>query len=555
MPDRPLRLKAVLRDGPNAVPSKTNSEYPTDILRIQSIEIAKASIPIDPSIHRYLRLYSIPNTPSAALSFPLLKTDMNDPLLLEQVRHLTRQCQDHPSCPDQPIPRLPKRVIDVGSRDRRRLPRLHVNTSAERACYTALSYCWGAIQQLTTTRNSLAELEQEIPEENLSKTIRDAIEVTRGLGIQYLWADALCIIQDSGIDKTTEINSMGKIYKNATLTIAATSAKTAADGFLGLTKPLAGGLVPFLLRDCSTSPIKMIAPQPDYYPGQAQSRFPDPNILDTRGWALQEFLLSPRLLLFGSEEVLWQCQTESLRPLLASSRTYYPEITRLPSSVFGVADPLMQKSAEDNVKIWERFITDYSKRQLMLIEDRLPAIAGIISELGHIWRDTCFAGLWKKFMIHHLGWFTLPETEAVPASIYTAPTWSWLSVSCPVLVPPPLESVDAEVIECVVIPLTSTSPLGRLQNGRLVLRALGIDGRKVAQNQRLLSFYFDYKIDAFPETAWFIKLGRTQSKMTIGLVLRSIRGRKYERIGYWSSSNNLARVLWRNVFPRFWTIT
>jgi hypothetical protein len=68
--------------------------------------------------------------------------------------------------------------------------------------------------------------------EMLPQTIQDAISVTHRLGIRYLWVDALCIIQDNPIDKSTEINAVGANYKNATLTISAASAASVELGFL-----------------------------------------------------------------------------------------------------------------------------------------------------------------------------------------------------------------------------------------------------------------------------------------------------------------------------------
>jgi hypothetical protein len=50
--------------------------------------------------------------------------------------------------------------------------------------------------------------------------------------LRYIWIDALCIVQDDKQDKDKEIGQMGSIYKDATLTIMAASAKSAYDGFL-----------------------------------------------------------------------------------------------------------------------------------------------------------------------------------------------------------------------------------------------------------------------------------------------------------------------------------
>ena len=62
-------------------------------------------------------------------------------------------------------------------------------------------------------------------------TIRDAIIVTRALGQQYLWVDALCILQydESDLDQTskldwaTEAPKMADIYRDAIVTIEATA--------------------------------------------------------------------------------------------------------------------------------------------------------------------------------------------------------------------------------------------------------------------------------------------------------------------------------------------
>jgi hypothetical protein len=56
--------------------------------------------------------------------------------------------------------------------------------------------------------------------------------VTRDLGIRYLWVDSLCIAQDDEADKSEEIKNMGRIYKNAAVTIAAASTTSVHDGFL-----------------------------------------------------------------------------------------------------------------------------------------------------------------------------------------------------------------------------------------------------------------------------------------------------------------------------------
>lgn len=130
---------------------------------------------------------------------------------------------------------LPTRIIAVGAKDE--TPFLHISKASERASYVALSYCWGGPQKVTTTIATLQSRISGLNFESLPRTLQDAITVTRLLGFKYLWVDALCIVQDSTTDKIAEINSMGNVYKNATITIAAANASSVNEGFLEKENP------------------------------------------------------------------------------------------------------------------------------------------------------------------------------------------------------------------------------------------------------------------------------------------------------------------------------
>ncbi|KAL9107667.1 MAG: hypothetical protein Q9227_007474 [Pyrenula ochraceoflavens] len=64
----------------------------------------------------------------------------------------------------------------------------------------------------------------EVPVEELTKTFRDAIEITRSFGLEYLWIDSLCIIQDSHSDWEHESMMMSSVYGGSTINIAAAGA-------------------------------------------------------------------------------------------------------------------------------------------------------------------------------------------------------------------------------------------------------------------------------------------------------------------------------------------
>jgi hypothetical protein len=122
---------------------------------------------------------------------------------------------------------LPTRLINIGSADGKQNPFLWECRGSER-CYAALSYCWGTSTPFTTRINSYKDRLQGFTLDELPKTVRDAVVITRMLGLQFLWVDALCIIQGDSIDWQRESSKMDNIYGNASITIAATAQKIRA---------------------------------------------------------------------------------------------------------------------------------------------------------------------------------------------------------------------------------------------------------------------------------------------------------------------------------------
>lgn len=73
----------------------------------------------------------------------------------------------------------------------------------------------------TTTMSNLEERKRGIQWSDLSSTFQDAIIITQRLGIDFLWIDSICIIQDSIEDWAREFAKMTKVYLNSAVTIAA----------------------------------------------------------------------------------------------------------------------------------------------------------------------------------------------------------------------------------------------------------------------------------------------------------------------------------------------
>lgn len=109
---------------------------------------------------------------------------------------------------------------------------LHVSQPKAVVAYLALSYRWGGPQHITLATSTMEAFCNGIKLDTLPQTLKDAIEVTKGFNVRYLWVDALCIKQDSAEDKAMEISKMHQYYRNASVVIQPTGLKSVQDGFL-----------------------------------------------------------------------------------------------------------------------------------------------------------------------------------------------------------------------------------------------------------------------------------------------------------------------------------
>ena len=208
-----------------------------------------------------------------------------------------KNCQDHPAgCPSSEEPFLPTRALDLIFKDKEHALRRHVSCPGQTAQYAAMSYCWGGPQKLITTAQSIHSMTTGFELETVPSILRDAILVTRQLGIQYLWIDALCIVQDSPSDRAIELSKMGDIYRNATVTIASENAASIRERFLKKFDEDRGFRLPFRLPGNKFAKLTLLGDR---------SLFQDRAPHQLHAWILQETLLPSRLLTFGAKDVSW----------------------------------------------------------------------------------------------------------------------------------------------------------------------------------------------------------------------------------------------------------
>ena len=104
--------------------------------------------------------------------------------------------------------------------------------------YAALSYVWGDVPNFKLNRANKRELlvpgSVEKVWKILPRTIRDAIELTRRLGLVYLWVDTLCLSQNDADDLDLGVAVMDQIFERAWLTIIAACGHNAHAGLPGV---------------------------------------------------------------------------------------------------------------------------------------------------------------------------------------------------------------------------------------------------------------------------------------------------------------------------------
>jgi hypothetical protein len=340
---------------------------------------------------------------------------------------------DHSRCRSlNPIGFVPRRLIQLQGES---IDNMHMNlliaNEGMNPAYAALSYCWGGHQALTLTQTNLAAMCKEIQIASLSQTIQDAVAVVYRLGIRFLWVDSLCILQDSHCDKDEQIAAMDRVYQCALITIAAASARGSAEGFLQR-RSFEGDLAP------STRYSMLHFPCPDGEQGNIILRescnyWPNKEPLSSRAWTLQERMLSPRILNYGSWQIWWECaesiQCDRGKPDNILFFEDYHQVLGL-SNIARYKKGLTghTKSDKDYIwSVWRLIVQHYCARSLSVEADKLPAISGIASSISTLLDCPYIAGLWKDYLHKGLKWLVGEPVADKPAE-YRAPTWSWASV-------------------------------------------------------------------------------------------------------------------------------
>jgi hypothetical protein len=245
-----------------------------------------------------------------------------------------------------------------------------------------------------------------IQEDDLCKTFKDALFITRALGFNYIWIDSLCIIQDDPDDWRKEASKMCGVYRGSTLTLAASSAPDGSRGCLYNRSP---ETLRRIQRYSVQIPVNGTSKMYDLLDPNLREENVQKGPLSTRGWVLQERVLSPRTLHFTEVQLYWECN-EKMACETFQEKLQYDE-----------SDNLIQWTGHRDM--WASIVHHYTRRNLTYGSDKLVAMSGMAQWVHHQTGDQYLAGLWKNSLKLQLLW----EFEGSHGRYFEerAPSWSW----------------------------------------------------------------------------------------------------------------------------------
>lgn len=295
--------------------------------------------------------------------------------------------------------------------------------------FVALSYVWGKRVQypgsVSASRGASGggtndhgpterETNQNLPT-FIPQTMKDALTFVERIGERYAWIDQLCIDQTNEEEKQRQINIMDRIFAAAHLTIISLDGPDADWGLPGVSRPL----------------LQTHQPTVRLNNGQLMATFVYSNwdnngssIWDSRGWTLQERLLSWRCIVFAKTYTSLVCRTG-----------YYHDCITLDLEGKGVKIwPNQEFFREDgsginlddgewDFKNFDALVSVFSGRELTHQSDALNACRGSLNRISmSAGVEFCF-GLPVHDCLRALVW--MPHHRNVITRHSGFPSWSW----------------------------------------------------------------------------------------------------------------------------------
>jgi hypothetical protein len=365
--------------------------------------------------------------------------------LANLVRSWLRVCVDEHSGPitNQDNNYRPPRLLHIDSGNLRLVQGSECPKGSE---WATLSHCWGPHPTfLTLTSTNKSQFELGIPLDSLARTFRDAVKFCDSIGVNYLWIDSLCIIQQGSGSKEDwfhHMTEMRRVYQNATLNLAADRASSAEDGIFS-DRVVASIQRPVIeLHKGSMKGRWQMAAQTELLDLFSRS------LLSSRAWVTQERIFSSRIVSFSEDQVYWSCDHG---PCFKSERfpEGYPTSVALPRYCKSLLDEHKHETISDMSELRQdsvsqqflREVCGYSGRILTYPDsDKFAAFSGIAEEYSRLIKEDYIAGFFRSLLPLYLTWKVrrpIPPriNRTMTGSSYRAPSWSWAVIDHEVYVP------------------------------------------------------------------------------------------------------------------------
>ncbi|KAJ4305540.1 hypothetical protein N0V90_001071 [Kalmusia sp. IMI 367209] len=306
--------------------------------------------------------------------------------------------------------------------------------------YFALSYVWGGIERLKATKDNIKELEQKdalrMRSASIPRSVLDAMTFVARLSQRYLWVDSLCIIQDDRAEKHDQIALMHEIYTSAYATIVQHSGCDANAGLPGVRE----GSRSLIATKTHVNDRILIA----------KANYSTPKVLSssvhsTRGWTLQEVLLSTRCLHFFNKHLTFVCGEEWAQDWNVQYSNQDPstqvgsgELSRVSHRLWQMnpfsltrTDDGRERDAETtrwlrHFDIYGRILTDYTIRSLSFESDTLPAFQGLGGAITRLNGARFHFGVPSNCFDLALLWINLgPGERRTSRATEPVPSWTW----------------------------------------------------------------------------------------------------------------------------------
>ncbi|KAK1826462.1 HET-domain-containing protein [Podospora conica] len=361
----------------------------------------------------------------------------NSSIHFDILRHWLHDCDTHhPSCRPTALnatSRPPTRLVEVGTKAFP-LARLVETTPGSAPRYLALSHPWGAPPHYCTIPANLSKHLAQLPvnSPHFPATFRDAIAVTRELGLPYLWVDSLCIVQGYGGDFDAEAQRMEDVFAGAYCVLAASGAKGQADGFLRGERERRA-TVKLRADEDGSGGLWVGSFMDDFGLHVLQSP------LSKRGWVLQERALARRTIYFTGWQAYWECG-EAVR-CETMTRVYNKLASFLGDPNF--PSKLSGKLADrgEKIRFYEDLYRQYSRLDFTRITDRSIAVVGLEQRMVRDFKAWGGYGVFddksSSLLPRSLLWrrtdpaeMLKPLRRILPES--HLPSWSWMAYDGPI---------------------------------------------------------------------------------------------------------------------------